>query len=133
MRATGNRAMILEGAWTLATDPANAGKEKKWFEKAAPGAKPAPVPGIIQQVFPTFHGVGWYWLEFQPPRMPGEHERASIRFAAVDYLAEVWLNGQAVGGHENGETPHRARPCTSCPCRSTRHNSGASTTPVYTA
>jgi hypothetical protein len=28
-----------------------------------------------------------------------------LRFGAVDYLAEVWLNGTPVGGHEGGETP----------------------------
>ena len=28
-----------------------------------------------------------------------------LRFWAVDYLAEVWLNGRRVGAHEGGETP----------------------------
>lgn len=35
----------------------------------------------------------------------GENERYLLRFWAVDYRAEVWLNGVAVGEHEGGETP----------------------------
>lgn len=32
-------------------------------------------------------------------------ERVLLTFGAVDYLAEVWVNGRPVGGHEGGETP----------------------------
>ena len=31
--------------------------------------------------------------------------RTLLRFEAVDYLAEVWVNGKPVGGHEGSETP----------------------------
>ena len=95
----------LPDSWVLATDPANAGRAGRWFDEPQPGARPAPVPGIIQQVFPGFHGVAWYWTRFEPQRLPAAHERAVLRFGAVDYLAEVWLNGMAVGGCEGGETP----------------------------
>jgi hypothetical protein len=32
-------------------------------------------------------------------------DRFALRFGAVNYLAEVWLNGKAVGTHEGGYTP----------------------------
>lgn len=95
----------LNAEWRIARDPQNCGREGKWFA-AIPGSAPAaPVPGIIQQVFPNYHGVAWYWTRFALPALPGTSERLVLRFGAVDYLAEVWVNGVAVGGHEGGETP----------------------------
>ena len=40
-------------------------------------------------------------------RRPNPHAggRYLLRFWAVDYMAEVWLNGLRVGEHEGGETP----------------------------
>lgn len=95
----------LTGQWTLAVDPQNTGRAEHWCEAPRPEAQPAPVPGIAQQVFPAFQGVCWYWHAFTPQRLPTKGERARLRFAAVEYLAEVWLNGQPVGGHEGPEFP----------------------------
>ena len=95
----------LADGWRLATDPDNRGRDERWQEGIRPEAQAAPVPGIIQQVFPGFHGVAWYWLEFDSGAGIGARERALLRFGAVDYLAEAWVNGRAVGGHEGGETP----------------------------
>jgi hypothetical protein len=101
----GNAVQTLTGAWHLAPDPDNRGREERWFSAVRGDALPAPVPGIIQQVFPDYHGVAWYWHRFRPDRLPNAHGRSLLRFGAVDYLAEVWLNGTLVGGHEGGETP----------------------------
>lgn len=95
----------LDTGWRLACDAQNLGVGARWFDAVRPEAGPAPVPGIVQQVFPGYHGVAWYWLEFTPGRAPLAHERALVRFGAVDYLADVWLNGRPVGRHEGGETP----------------------------
>ena len=95
----------LDGEWMLAIDPENQGREQEWFREAQADAQPAPVPGIVQQVFPTFHGVAWYWRRFKGQRAPSREERAILKFGAVDYLAEVWVNGEPVGGHEGSETP----------------------------
>ncbi|MDY0165249.1 MAG: glycoside hydrolase family 2 TIM barrel-domain containing protein [Thermoguttaceae bacterium] len=91
--------------WLLATDPANVGRDEKWFESPRPEAKPTKVPWIIQDAFPGYHGVAWYWREFDAPVNPHAGGRTLLRFWAVDYLAEVWLNGTHVGGHEGGESP----------------------------
>jgi len=91
--------------WLLAVDPENAGREQAWQQAPRPEAKPAKVPWIIQEAFPGYHGVAWYWRDFTAPTNPHPGGRYLLRFWAVDYLAEVWLNGAPVGGHEGGETP----------------------------
>ncbi|HUU96413.1 MAG TPA: glycoside hydrolase family 2 TIM barrel-domain containing protein [Phycisphaerae bacterium] len=95
---------ILNGRWMLATDSANVGKAENWFTRISLEAQPAPVPGVIQQVFPGYHGVAWYWHTFRLIRVPGG-DRVFIRFGAVDYLADVWVNGHHAGSYEGGETP----------------------------
>ncbi|NQT14588.1 MAG: glycoside hydrolase family 2, partial [Planctomycetes bacterium] len=95
----------LDGQWLLATDPENVGRERQWHAVPRPEAKPAKVPWIIQDTFPGYHGVAWYWREFAAPANAHAGGRYLLRFWAVDYLAEVWLNGARVGGHEGGETP----------------------------
>ena len=95
----------LDGDWLLATDPGNIGREQNWQAEPAPGARSVHVPSIIQEFFPAYHGVAWYWREFTPPANPHPRGRTLLRFGAVDYLAEVWVNGIHVGGHEGGETP----------------------------
>ena len=95
----------LDGQWLLATDPKNVGRTERWWESPVPGAKPARVPWVIQDTFPGYHGVAWYWREFVAPAQPQTAGRWLLRFWGVDYLGEIWLNGQRVGGHEGGETP----------------------------
>ena len=95
----------LDGAWKLATDPGNTGKADKWFASGPrPGAVDSNVPGIIQQTFPGYHGVVWYWKSLDIPRV-SDQEQLQITFGAADYFAEAWLNGQYLGSHEGGETP----------------------------
>ncbi len=95
----------LDGNWLLATDPGNEGREQQWFKAPRPEAVPAKVPWIIQEFFPGYHGVAWYWRDFVSPANPHSHGRALLRFWGVDFAAEVWLNGVSVGRHEGGETP----------------------------
>jgi hypothetical protein len=97
--------LSLDGEWSLATDPANTGREQRWFVAPRPEAKPTKVPWIIQDAFPRYHGVAWYWREFNAPPNPHASGRYLLRFWAVDYQGEVWLNGVRIGGHEGGETP----------------------------
>ena len=98
---------ILDRTWMLAPDPENVGRKERWFETGpTPGARPAPVPGTIQQVFPDYHGVAWYWLRFEPVRPVRPGGRRQLYFCGgVDYLGEVWLNGCYVGSYEGGEGP----------------------------
>lgn len=70
-----------------------------------PEAKRTKVPWIIQDAFPGYHGVAWYWREFVAPANSRPGGRYLLRFWAVDYLAEVWLNGICLGKHEGPESP----------------------------
>ena len=95
----------LDGQWQLATDPDNQGREQAWFKKSRTEAVAAAVPYPIQEYFPAYHGVVWYWHTFDAPPSADEIGTILLRFWAVDYMAEVWLNGVPVGGHEGSETP----------------------------
>jgi hypothetical protein len=95
----------LNGTWRIAVDPENCGREQEWFREPRSDAKAVPVPGIVQQAFPLHQGVSWYWHRFTPAVVPNGAERARLRFGAVEYVADVWLNGVSVGGHVGSETP----------------------------
>jgi hypothetical protein len=100
------RVVSLHGeGWLLAPDPRNEGRQQNWSASPVKGARPTKVPWPIQDVFPDYHGVAWYWRDFTVPALADPEGRCLLRFHAVDYLAEVWLNGVAIGGHEGGETP----------------------------
>ncbi len=100
-----NTMQTLSGAWRLAADPDNVGRDEGWFNAPRHDAIDAPVPGIIQQALPGYHGVAWYWHAFRASIEWGKDSRALLRFAGVDYRGDVWLNGQYLGGYEGGETP----------------------------
>ena len=101
----GTPVLRLDGGWLIATDPENVGRAEQWFARDLRGATPARVPGVIQEAFPAYHGVAWYSRHFTAPINPNPQGRYLLRFGAVDYLADVWVNGVHVGGHEGGETP----------------------------
>lgn len=102
---TASSVLSLDGEWLLATDPHNEGTAGGWFQSVRPEAVKAQVPWIIQDAFPGYHGLAWYWKTFSAPKNPHAGGRYWLRFWAADYKAEVWVNGQPVGGHEGGETP----------------------------
>ncbi|UUX97541.1 glycoside hydrolase family 2 protein [Aquabacterium sp. J223] len=52
-----------------------------------------------------FHAVAWYQREFD---IAAEGGRVLLRFGAVDYRAQVWVNGSLVATHEGGHTPFMA-------------------------
>jgi hypothetical protein len=95
----------LDGTWSCAVDPDNAGITERWYAAAREDANPAPVPGTIQQVFPGYHGIAWYWCEFIPTRNPHPHGRVLLRFAAVDYRAEIWVNSERISTHDGAQSP----------------------------
>ena len=96
----------LDGTWKIALDPEDVGRKERWYAAGLPAdAREARVPGVIQEAFPGCHGVAWYSREWKAPRHPLPAGRFLLSFQAVDYLAEVWVNGKSVGTHEGGESP----------------------------
>lgn len=101
----GLSAVELSDGWTLVTDPKNEGKAYDWAEAEQPGAQPVPVPGVIQQVYPRYCGVAWYYRRLSRPAGMRNGERLKLRFGAVDYYCEVYLDGTLVGKNEGAENP----------------------------
>ncbi len=65
-----------------------------------------PVPGVWQKYaerYDIYEGVCWFAREFDAPAF-AESATARLRFGAVNYLANVYLNGEQVGSHEGGYT-----------------------------
>ena len=48
--------------------------------------------------------MAWYWRDVEIPVNPNTNGRYVLRFWAVDYKADVWVNGQAAGTHEGAES-----------------------------
>ena len=98
-----NETVRLNGHWNVVFDPKNEGRAKGYCRKLPRGVD-VPVPGVWELARPGYDGAGWYGRSFDLPadRM-GRTFR--LRFAAVNYACHVWVNGQAVGGHEGGYTP----------------------------
>ncbi len=95
----------LDGLWLIATDAGNVGQDQQWFTAPRPDAKETHVPWIIQEPFPGYHGVAWYWHTFTAPARSEAPVHYALRFWAVDYKADVWLNNTYLGSHEGGESP----------------------------
>jgi hypothetical protein len=92
--------------WKIAVDSQNIGIQKKWFE--SPPVKNAhltPIPWIIQDIFHNYHGVAWYWCEFDTPGNKIKNGHYFLKFQAVDYMGDIWINGEYIGNHEGSETP----------------------------
>ncbi|MBQ1456325.1 MAG: hypothetical protein IIZ25_10840 [Thermoguttaceae bacterium] len=96
----------LDGTWQVRIDPDNAGKDEEWFARPLSESgetSPLAVPGVIQQVWPDYHGLAWYERTFPTPDNPNENGRVVLRFWQAEYRADVWLNGTYLGFHEGGE------------------------------
>ncbi|MDZ7288486.1 MAG: hypothetical protein ONB42_00960 [candidate division KSB1 bacterium] len=95
----------LDGEWQFAVDASGAFHIGNVKEKA--GWRIAKVPLSWQAQFEDlrdYQGVAWYRKSFELPKLKSP-ETAILRFGAVDYVAEVFLNGHNVGRHEGGYTP----------------------------
>ncbi|WP_274648690.1 glycoside hydrolase family 2 protein [Paenibacillus humicola] len=98
----------LNGTWQFETDPGRSGKERGLPESGAPLAQSILVPFCPES---RLSGIGnadfmnavWYKREFDAPAAWSDG-RVLLHFGAVDYEAEVWVNGRRVGGHRGGYT-----------------------------
>ncbi len=103
----------LNGTWQFAYDDL-----QRWHtpqqvlfdrEIKVPFAPESEASGIHD---PAFHQTLWYRLLVRPEQLTGAvigsavaDQRLFLHFGAVDYRAEVWVNGQLVAAHEGGHTP----------------------------
>ena len=96
----------LSGFWDFRFDPDDKGVGENWTRGFNNGC-PIAVPASWNDQFADdrdFLGPAWYQLKFT---MPSEWDKKKIliRFGSVNYLSDVWLNGEVVGHHEGGHLP----------------------------
>jgi hypothetical protein len=109
------RWLSLNGSWRFAYDD-----ELRWrvpgdvldwpHRIEVPFAPESKKSGIHDS---SFHRACWYEREFALDEAPLDaaglaSERTLLHFGAVDYQAEVWVNGEFVTQHEGGHTPFLA-------------------------
>lgn len=97
----------LNGSWQFSYDDADAGIHEKWFGNkkferciTVPYTYQTRLSGIGEK---QFHDIVWYkrtvlLQELKPDK------RWILHFGAVDYKADVWVNGNHAGMHEGGHT-----------------------------
>ncbi|CAN5889750.1 hypothetical protein BH23PLA1_BH23PLA1_17830 [soil metagenome] len=104
----------LNGTWEFRFDPDDDGIASEWFEPGAGGFNreivvPFPWESELSGIHePDGPDIGWYRRTFEVPDSFPEDHRVWLRFGAVDYRADVWVNGQHVAEHEGGYTPFEA-------------------------
>ncbi|MHA1853895.1 MAG: glycoside hydrolase family 2 protein, partial [Candidatus Heimdallarchaeaceae archaeon] len=103
--------LLLDGEWFVIRDPKNIGIKQKWFSLdkdliQSSQTIRAYVPACWQtygEEFLDYSGVVWYFREFQ-----WQNEKKADNFTvlldctAIDFRAEIWLNGHKIGKHEGG-------------------------------
>ncbi len=98
------RIELIHG-WEFLTDPD--GKFKITDIARASGWRKARV-GIgwnaLFEDLREYMGVAWYRTRFESPQF-SENRHVLLKFGAVDYFAEVYVNGALAGTHEGGYTP----------------------------
>lgn len=99
--------LFLDGSWQVIFDDQNKGRVLNWqFEeefRSYYGIEQVTVPACLEEFRQDYEGVAWYGKTFE---MPADWHDKVVRlfFEAVNYRAEVWVNGGAVGHHEGGYT-----------------------------
>lgn len=97
--------ICLDGSWKFAFDPNSAYSRPEdiahWdYEILVPFSPESAASGIGDS---GFHTNCWYEREFK--FFPEDGRQVLLHFGAVDYKAQVWVNGHFVGEHEGGYTP----------------------------
>ncbi|MHC4400922.1 MAG: glycoside hydrolase family 2 protein [Planctomycetota bacterium] len=102
----------LDGTWEILFDSEDQGRQAGWHKRepftAAEGRRQIRVPSCWEELRQDYEGVAFYGRRFSVPKAwAGKTVR--LRFDAVNYVAEVWLNDHVVGRHEGGYTPFELR------------------------
>jgi beta-galactosidase/beta-glucuronidase len=104
----------LSGPWGFAYDDQDRGLGEGWtsgFDAERRIQVPFPPESQASGVHdPGYHPVVWYQRELtaedlEQAGFANRSGRLLLHFGAVDYRAEVWLNGRLLGRHEGGHTP----------------------------
>ena len=119
--------LSLSGEWKFAFDPDADGEQRGLYapggevlfdrtilvpypwQAVLSGLGPEPPnpypPTFTEQTLQTYKGVVWYARRVEVPASWPADERVFLRFGAVDWEAEVWVEGERAAGHVGGYTP----------------------------
>ena len=118
VNVVGRNTTSLNGNWQVIPDPAGGGdyrqvwlekkpqKKTDFFEYSFEGGPFLKVPGDFNSQMcelTWFEGTVWYKKLFDYTKQDGK--RLFLHFGAVNYMADVYLNGEKIGSHEGGYTP----------------------------
>ena len=108
--AEGRQVQSLDGTWQIVFDANNEGRDNEWVHKNFPQEqqRDIAVPNCWELIEKDYEGVAFYRHTFKVPESWGG-KVIQLRFDAVNFLSEVWINDQAVGVHEGGFTPFEFR------------------------
>ena len=96
----------LSGFWEFRFDTENKGLDEGWAQ-GFDHSRPIAVPASWNDQFEDgrdYLGPAWYQVSFHLP-WGYNQKRLFLRFNSVNYLAQVWLNGELLGSHEGGHLP----------------------------
>jgi beta-galactosidase/beta-glucuronidase len=101
----------LCGTWEFAYDDEGLGLTEAWQTRRKTFDReievPFPPESVASGIGDTgFHPVVWYRRQFERRFRRGW--RVHLHFGAVDYRAQVWVNGSLVASHEGGHVPFSA-------------------------
>ena len=94
--------LSLDGPWAYSFAMHKRPANVTWQgEICVPFPPESPLSGVKD---PGYHSVVWYRRTFRVPEA-WLGQRVLLHFGAVDYLAQVWVNGSLEIEHEGGHTP----------------------------
>lgn len=103
----GREKLSLNGTWKYALDENNTGEKQGYYRRDYnfDNWKDMKIPNnwYLTEVGDYFGDV-WFQTSFKVPK-EYKNKKLFIRFGAVDYYANVWLNGQYLGFHEGMFNP----------------------------
>jgi hypothetical protein len=108
------RSILLLDTWKLYFDPSGARSPDQLPRNWRDAATAVTIPHVWEQLRPGYDGVGWYRRALQVTSADLAAGGAwRVRFSAVNYRADVFLNGHFLTRHDSGYTPFLAD-LTSC-------------------
>lgn len=111
-----NHWASLDGPWDFRFDPHDSGVDERWFlgEQQWDRTIEVPFPPEAEASLindKTLHSIVWYRKRIDKSTLQsaglGKNgaDRLLLHFGAVDYVCDVWINGEHTSHHEGGNTP----------------------------